>query len=694
MNKFPVRLAAAHPIHLVSVATALLTCCFQTPPDTAGEEAELARADLKDANGARIGSVTFTRKPERVDVSIALSGVADGEHGVHVHVEGACDGPDFKSAGGHWDPTMDDHGAPGADHHHAGDLGNVIVESSTGKSKLTLVGINLIDGDVSSVLGHAVIVHEQGDDFMTQMPPGNAGARIGCGIIEVVEDGEMPGPGPVRPNQQVSVAGKVTEMGAHFSGAGETAAVTGANISTLGLNPEQTAESGADGNYTLKLPQNGKTIVHTSKQGYFPTHTEITTTANNISGKRLYTTNAEYMSSIAAVHNVDLETTFACHAPPQGGLSADEQCVYGIIVGQVIDDGTAGNGVPTAVSNIAKNDITILGPDNAAAWYTKGPYFLTSTGAASLDQLRTARNGLFVAFVEIPATAGPVSRDFKIQIRAQGANGTRYFGPTNIKAYRPNGVTFTYVRETGQPPPPMEMPMEPTDPGEPVDFDTQIYPLFLSVTQGGYGCLGCHTNADGAQPAAGFNLYGGPADAYAALNPAMYPERVNIMQPSMSLLLSKPLYEDNGMQNHPIAAFISRTDEGYVLIQRWIRQGGMRTAPVATVSFANDVVKLLATATEVGGAGCVTCHGVEPAPGNFYVGGTPDLLYAELTTEAPAAVGEELLRINKLDPAKSLLLINPLVGSGEPHPVKLFSSNADARYSILYRWIAEGAEKN
>jgi len=85
-----------------------------------------------------------------------------------------------------------------------------------------------------------------------------------------------------------------------------------------------------------------------------------------------------------------------------------------------------------------------------------------------------------------------------------------------------------------------------------------------------------------------------------------------------------------------------------------------------------------------------------PPAGGFDVAGGIDLLYAELTTEVPTDDGAtgELLRINKLDPTKSLLLTNALLGSAEPHPVKIFSSNADSRYQIIYRWIAEGAAKN
>ena len=43
-------------------------------------------------------------------------------------------------------------------------------------------------GDLSlegpnSVIGHSIIIHDKSDDFVTQ-PTGNAGGRIGCGVIK------------------------------------------------------------------------------------------------------------------------------------------------------------------------------------------------------------------------------------------------------------------------------------------------------------------------------------------------------------------------------------------------------------------------------------------------------------------------------------------------------------------------------
>jgi hypothetical protein len=295
-----------------------------------------------------------------------------------------------------------------------------------------------------------------------------------------------------------------------------------------------------------------------------------------------------------------------------------------------------------------------------------------------------------VTFVEIPQVNGPEAITVQMGITYDDAVAgvTRQFGPQTVQVLRSYGVTWSNVYETGVAPPP--------PPGA-VDFDSQIYPLFLPVNQGGYGCQGCHTNQGGAVPAGGMNFYGGPEAAYASLDPNEYPQRVNPGSPADSYLLTKPLYEAVGAQNHPIYAFASAQDPAYQLIYKWISEGAQRGVVQNAVSFRNQVRPLLYLSAPQGGAGCYACHvsgvNADNAPGGFYMGGTPEELYAELATEAAVDNGDsgEAYRINKNgQPESSLLLINPLFGHPEPHPVKIFSSNLDPRYQLIYRWIQEG----
>lgn len=129
------------------------------------------------------GTGTLTETPEGVSVSLALANVAPGEHGAHVHETGDCSAPDASSAGGHFSPAAHPHGLPSEQPRHLGDLGNISI-GADGQGTLEIVapGANLTQGDPSSFLGKAVIIHAQPDDG--GQPSGNAGGRIGCAVIQ------------------------------------------------------------------------------------------------------------------------------------------------------------------------------------------------------------------------------------------------------------------------------------------------------------------------------------------------------------------------------------------------------------------------------------------------------------------------------------------------------------------------------
>src|SRR5262249_40677380 len=143
-----------------------------------------------------------------------------------------------------------------------------------------------------------------------------------------------------------------------------------------------------------------------------------------------------YVNQLAAFYQIDLATAFRCHGPPVGGLSPNENCVFGIIIGRIIDDGS--KGAPLPVEGIKSVDFDLAGGATSSAWYHRGPYFLTSTGTPALNALASivtktgnaVRGGLFVTFVEIPQLMGPPGVDFTIAIHHDaGANLIRYFGP-------------------------------------------------------------------------------------------------------------------------------------------------------------------------------------------------------------------------------------------------------------------------
>jgi superoxide dismutase, Cu-Zn family len=153
---------------------------------TSAQEPTKAIAVLHPASGSQVmGTVTFTKIGDAVQVVADVTGLTPGKHGFHIHEFGDCSASDASSAGGHFNPTHHQHGAPDAADRHAGDLGNIEADSS-GKAHLEWTDkVMKLDGG-DSIVGHAVIVHEKVDDLKTQ-PTGNAGGRLACGVIGVAK---------------------------------------------------------------------------------------------------------------------------------------------------------------------------------------------------------------------------------------------------------------------------------------------------------------------------------------------------------------------------------------------------------------------------------------------------------------------------------------------------------------------------
>lgn len=133
------------------------------------------------------GEAALTETPEGLKVTVHVVNVFPGKHGLHVHQFGSC--LDMGSAaGGHYNPHGVQHGFLPSDGFvgaHAGDFGNIEVGADgAGLLELTLPDLRL-SGGPNSVGGRAIILHEKEDDF--GQPTGNAGGRIGCGVITITE---------------------------------------------------------------------------------------------------------------------------------------------------------------------------------------------------------------------------------------------------------------------------------------------------------------------------------------------------------------------------------------------------------------------------------------------------------------------------------------------------------------------------
>jgi Cu-Zn family superoxide dismutase len=144
-----------------------------------------ASATLRDAQGKVVGTATLSPAEGGVKVVVAVSGVTPGAHGIHVHAVGKCEGPEFKTAGGHFNPGTKEHGLENPKGAHAGDMPNLLVGADgTGKGEFVARGASLDAGPGSLFPdgGTAVVLHAAADDMRSD-PAGNAGARIACGVV-------------------------------------------------------------------------------------------------------------------------------------------------------------------------------------------------------------------------------------------------------------------------------------------------------------------------------------------------------------------------------------------------------------------------------------------------------------------------------------------------------------------------------
>jgi Cu-Zn family superoxide dismutase len=131
------------------------------------------------------GTVTFTQTDEGVRIEADLEGLSEGKHGFHLHEYGDCTALDATSAGGHFNPTDQPHGAPDDEERHVGDFGNITADADGTASYDRVDTMIELNGE-NSIIGRAIIVHADEDDLESQ-PTGAAGARVACGVVGIAK---------------------------------------------------------------------------------------------------------------------------------------------------------------------------------------------------------------------------------------------------------------------------------------------------------------------------------------------------------------------------------------------------------------------------------------------------------------------------------------------------------------------------
>ena len=142
-----------------------------------------------DSNGVGniIGMIVFQDTFKGSKIMPNLAGLAEGQHGIHVHENPSC-GPMEKdgkivpglAAGGHFDPGNTGRHEGPRGQGHLGDL-PVLYVNADGRATRSMWAQRLKTPDLA---GRAIIIHAGGDNYSDNPKKlGGGGARVACGVV-------------------------------------------------------------------------------------------------------------------------------------------------------------------------------------------------------------------------------------------------------------------------------------------------------------------------------------------------------------------------------------------------------------------------------------------------------------------------------------------------------------------------------
>ena len=179
------------------LAAAVLTMGLQAAQSGATAKAEIkgdgitGTAEFREVDAQKAGGHDMQHMTgmKAVEVTVKVSGLKPGAHGLHLHAVGRCEAP-FTSAGGHFDPGPSGNGDPDVNHpYRMGDLPNLVADAKgeatlsaiTTRVTLSAGPLSLFDAD-----GTAVIVHGNPDQGKPGEPKSgvSGGPQIACGVLQ------------------------------------------------------------------------------------------------------------------------------------------------------------------------------------------------------------------------------------------------------------------------------------------------------------------------------------------------------------------------------------------------------------------------------------------------------------------------------------------------------------------------------